>query len=225
MSVRPGRVALVTGGARRIGAAISRRLSREGFLVVLTYRESRKEAETLAREISGRAVYLDLRRPRGFPRLAKLLEREYGRLDLLVHNAAVFPRTPAGSVSPEEWDAVFDVNLRAPFLLTQSLLPLLLRSRDGGAVLFLGDAGARRLRPARIPYCLSKLALEAQARAWGKVLPPGIRAGVVRPGLALIPPGFPRGEWDRLRSLDRPPGPDSPEKVARAVSRFARGRR
>jgi pteridine reductase len=225
MNAPGGRVALVTGGGRRIGAAISRRLSRDGFSVVLTCRESRVDAAALAREIAGKACFLDLRRPRGFPRLARLLEREYGRLDLLVHNAAVFPRTPAGSVSPEDWDAVFDVNLRGPFLLTQSLLPLLRLAPGGGAILFIGDAGAGKLWPVHLPYCLSKLALEAQARAWRRILPPGIRVGIVRPGLALIPPGFPREEWDRLRSLDGPRGPDSPEKVAGAVLRFARGER
>jgi len=225
MTLPGGRVALVTGGARRIGAAISRRLSREGFLVVLTYRRSRGEACALAREIGGRACFLDLLRPGGFARLARLLETNYGRLDLLVHNASVFPRSPIGSVGVTEWDEVFDVNLRAPFLLTQSLLHLLSRGRNGGAILFLGDAGAGNLWPSRIPYCLSKLALEAQARAWRRTLPPGVRAGIVRPGLAMIPEGFPREEWDRHRSLGRRRGPDSPEKVAGAVLRFVRGGR
>ncbi len=223
MTFREGRVALVTGGARRIGAAISRRLSGEGYRVALTYRRSKGEAESLAREISGRAEYLDLRNPREFPRFSRFLDREYGRLDLLVHNAAVFPRTPAGSVTPREWDDVFDVNLRAPFLLTQTLLPLLSRGREGAAVLFLGDSGASRLWSSRIPYCLSKIALESQVRAWKKILPPGVRAGIVRPGLALVPPGFPPEEWERLRSSGRPRGPDSPAKVAAAVLRFARG--
>ncbi len=223
MSAPGRRVALVTGGGRRIGAAISRRLSGVGFSVLITCRGSGTEARELAREIGGKSRFLDLRQPRGFSRLARILETEYGRLDLLVHNAAVFPRTPAGSVSREDWDAVFDVNLRGPFLLTQSLLPLLRRAPGGGAVLFVGDAGAGSLWPAYLPYCLSKLALEAQARAWRRILSPGVRVGVVRPGLALIPPGFPRKEWERLRSLDRPRGPDSPEKVAGAVLRFARG--
>ncbi len=95
------------GGAPfRIGAAISRRLSGVGFSVLITCRGSGTEARELAREIGGKSRFLDLRQPRGFSRLARILETEYGRLDLLVHNAAVFPRTPAGSVSREDWDAV-----------------------------------------------------------------------------------------------------------------------
>jgi pteridine reductase len=225
MSGRGGRVALVTGGGRRIGEAISRRLSREGYLVFLTYRVARREARALAAEIGGKALRLDLARPEGFSRVAGMLAREHGRLDLLVHSAAVFPRAPLGSISPRDWDDVFDVNLRGPFLLTQRLLPLLRRAYGGGAVLFLGDAGARRLWPGYLPYCFSKLALEGQARAWKKLLSPGVRVGIVRPGLALIPEGFPEKTWKALRSREGPGRLDSPEKVAGAVLRFALGGR
>lgn len=218
------RAALVTGGARRIGAAIARRLALGGFSVVVTYRDSRAEAEALAAEIGGKACFLDLETPRGLSRLAGVVEKSYGRLDLLVHNAAVFPRTPVGSVSDREWDRVFAINVRGPFLLTQRLLPLL-RGTPGGAVVFVGDAGARQMWPGYLPYCLSKLALEAQARAWRKVLSPGIRVGIVKPGLALIPAGFPEAAWERLRSQGGRPGIDSPAKVAGAVLRFARGGR
>ena len=223
MSRSGEKVALVTGGGRRIGAAISRRLAREGFTVALTYRASREEASTLAREIGGRAFPLDLLRPSGVLRLRAAIRREFGRLDLLVHNAAVFPRTPVGDVPAREWDGIFAVNLRGPFLLTQALLPLL-RAAPGGAVLFLGDAGAAKLWPGYLPYCLSKIALAHQAAAWETILAPQVRVGVVEPGFALIPPGFPEGEWRRLRSRGGVPGPDTPAKVAGAVLQFVRRR-
>ncbi len=219
------RAAVVTGGARRIGAAIARTLARDGYSVVVTYRESRDEAEALAAEIGGASCPLDLETPRGLSRLAGLVEKRQGRLDLLVHNAAVFPRTPLGSVRERDWDRVFAVNVRGPFFLTQRLLPLLRASPGGGAVVFVGDAGVRRLWPAYLPYCLSKLALEAQARAWRALLAPGVRVGIVRPGLALIPPGFPRDAWERLRRVRGRAGLDSPAKVAGAVLRFARSGR
>ena len=222
MSREGRRVALVTGGGRRIGAEISRRLSRAGFTVILTYRSGRPEAAALAEAIGGRAHFLNLERPERFSRLARTLDEEHGRLDLLVHNAAVFPRTPAGSVSAHDWDSVFAVNLRGPFLLTQALLTLL-RKTQGSAVLFIGDAGAGRLWPSYLPYCLSKLALEEQARALRKILSPEIRVGIVRPGLALIPPGFPEEEWKRLRARGGAGSLDTPGKVAGAVLRFARG--
>jgi NAD(P)-dependent dehydrogenase (short-subunit alcohol dehydrogenase family) len=220
--IRSGeKVALVTGGGRRIGAAISRRLAREGFTVVLTSRASGAQARSLAREIGGRAVPLDLLRPGGIPRLAAMIRREFGRLDLLVHNAAVFRRTPAGEVGARDWDEIFAINLRGPFLLTQAFLPLL-RAAPRGAVLFLGDAGAAKLWPGYLPYCLSKLALAHQAAAWKTILGPPVRVGVVKPGFALSPPGFPEDEWVRLRSRGRVRGPDSPDKVAGAILQFLR---
>jgi pteridine reductase len=221
MTGSSGKVALVTGGARRIGAAVARALAEEGFTVLVTYRASRGEARALAREIGGRACPLDLRNAASIPGLAARVERDAGRLDLLVHNAAVFPRTPAGEVTAAAWDEVFAVNLRGPFLLTQAFLPLLRRS-PGSGVLFMGDAGAGKLWPAYLPYCISKLAGERQAAAWKKVLSPAVRVGVVRPGLALIPPGFSEEAWERLRSREAARGPDTPGKVAAAVLRFAR---
>jgi pteridine reductase len=216
-----GKVALVTGGGRRIGAAISRALARYGYDVLLTYRTGRGEASKLAAEIGGNALPLDLSRPLTFPRFAQRLQRAHGRLDLLVHNAAVFPRTPLAGMVPVEWDNVFAVNLRGPCLLTPALLPLMLRGAGGAGICFVGDAGARELWPAYLPYCLSKIALEAFAAGLAKSAPPGIRVGVVRPGLVLAPPGFPQARWERLRRDARRQGIRTPEGVARAVLRFA----
>jgi pteridine reductase len=217
-----GKVALVTGGGRRIGAAVSRALGKAGYVVVLTYRSSRGEAAAIAREVGGAALPLDLSRPASFRRLAGRIRDSRGRLDLLVHNAAVFPRTPVDALTAAEWDAVFSVNLRGPALLTGALLPLL-RDTRGAGVVFLGDANAGDLWPGYLPYCLSKLALERLARGLRKILAPDVRVGLVRPGFALAPPGFPRDRWERLRAREGRRGIGSPEGVARAVLRFAKG--
>jgi pteridine reductase len=222
MDVEGGKVALVTGGGRRIGAAISRALAKEGYTVVLTYLSARREASVLAAEIGGKALRLDLSRPATFGRLADRLKTAYGRLDLLVHNAAVFPRTPLPTVTPAEWDTVFAVNLRGPCLLTRALLPLLGRGRKAAGICFVGDAGARELWPSYLPYCLSKIALESFAAGLTGTVPAGTRVGVVRPGLVLPPPGFPETRWERLRGGGRR-GIRTPQGVARAVLIFARG--
>jgi len=217
-----GKVALVTGGGRRIGAAVSRALGKAGHEVFLTYRSSRREAAEVAREVGGTALPLDLSRPASFSRFAGRIRDSRGRLDLLVHNAAVFPRTPFDTLSAAEWDAVFAVNLRGPALLTGALLPLL-RGTRGAGVLFLGDANALDLWPGYLPYCLSKIALERLARGLRKTLAPDVRVGLVRPGFALAPPGFPQDRWDRLRAREGRRGIGTPEGVARAVLRFAEG--
>lgn len=220
-----GKVALVTGGSRRIGAAISRALAAAGYEVVLTYRASAREGKSLAALLRGSAVPLDLSRPSTFGRFADRLDRTHGRLDLLVHNAAVFPRTPVGESTPAAWDAVFAVNLRGPYLLTMELLPLLRKGRGDAGVLFLGDANAFELWPGYLPYCLSKLAVDRLAAGLRETLSPDVRVGIVRPGLALRPPGFPTDRWERLRGRKgKGRGIGSPEGVARAVLRFARAR-
>jgi len=218
-----GKVALVTGGSRRIGAAISRVLAKAGYEGVLTYRVSAREGKSLAAKIGGAAIPLDLSRPSTFARIADRLGRKFGRLDLLVHNAAVFSRTPVRETSPAAWDAVFAVNLRGPFLLTRALLPLLRKARGNAGVLFLGDAYAGELWPGYLPYCLSKLAVPSLAAGLRKALSPDIRVGVVRPGLVLPPETFPATKWERLRAEKAGRrGIRTPEGVARAVLRFAR---
>jgi len=218
-----GKVALVTGGSRRIGATISRALAKAGYSVVLTYRSSSSAGRALAADIGGSAVPLDLSRPSTFGAFADRLARAFGRLDLVVHNAAVFPRTPVGEASPAAWDAVFAVNLRGPFLLTRALLPLLRRGPDDAGVLFIGDAFAFELWPGYLPYCLSKLAVDRLAAGLRKALSPGVRVGIVRPGLVLRPDRFPVNRWRRLRAEKAGRrGIRTPEGVARAVLRFAR---
>jgi pteridine reductase len=218
-----GKVALVTGGSRRIGAAISRALAKAGYTVVLTYRGSSRGGRSLAARIGGAAVSLDLSRPSTFGRFGDRLERGYGRLDLLVHNAGVFRRAPVGETTPAAWDEVFAVNLRGPFLLTRALLPLLRKSGGGAGIVFLGDAYAGELWSGYLPYCLTKIAVERLAAGLRKALSPDVRVGIVRPGLALRPPGFPTDRWERLRAgKGKGRGIGSPEGVARAVLRFAR---
>lgn len=223
MTEGEGKVALVTGGSRRIGAAISRALAKAGYTVVLTYRGSSREGRSLAARIGGGAVSLDLSRPSTFGRFGDRLERRYGRLDLLVHNAGVFRRAPVGETTPAAWDEVFAVNLRGPFLLTRALLPLLRKSGSGAGIVFLGDAYAGELWPGYLPYCLTKITVLRLAAGLRKTLSPGVRVGVVRPGLALRPQGFPKERWERLREAKgKGRGIGSPEGVARAVLRFAR---
>jgi len=214
------KIALVTGGGQRIGEAICAALGKAGYIVAPTWLSSRREAEALASEWGGKAFRLDLARPETFRRFVGRLASEYGRLDLLVHNASVFPRTPFASVSSASWDAVFAVNLRGPSFLTRALLPLMSSSPEGAAICFIGDAAAHRLWPSYLPYCLSKIALEAFAKGLEETLSPGIRVGVVRPGLVLPPPGFPKAQWEHLRRRNTK-GIRTVEGVSEAVLQFA----
>lgn len=187
----PRPVALVTGAARRLGAAIARRLHGAGYDVVLHCHRSAADAEALS-------AALDADRPDGtlvlradlaqFDRLPELVAQavgRFGRLDALVNNAAAFFPTPLGGVTPAQWDALFAANVRAPFFLSQAAAPHLKATR--GAILNLSDVYARQPRADLPAYACSKGALEAMTRALAVSMAPEVRVNAIAPGAILWP--------------------------------------
>jgi NAD(P)-dependent dehydrogenase (short-subunit alcohol dehydrogenase family) len=214
-----GRTALVTGGAVRVGRAIALALAGQGCDVAIGYHRSAAAARATERALLAlgvRACRLraDLRDPRAATALVHQAARALGRLDLLVNNAAVFPRTPLGRVRPEHWDAVLAVNLRAPFFCAQAAAALM--RRRGGRIVNVVDTGALRAWPAHLPYTVSKAALAALTRGLAVALAPRIQVNAVGPGLVLPPAGPARTGRRLLRGV--PMGRlGAPEDVAEAV--------
>ena len=133
-----GRVALVTGGARRVGRAISLGLAAAGADIIVNYNESGDDAARTVADIErlGRravAVQADVSDASGIARLVDTARRELGRLDILVNSASLFERTPFADITEAEWDRVLAVNLKGPFLLSQAAAPLL--RADGGGII------------------------------------------------------------------------------------------
>lgn len=194
MSIPP-RVALVTGGARRLGAAIVRALHAAGYAVAVHCRASGDEARALAAELeasrAGSSLVLeaDLARFDALPELVAHTVGRFGRLDALVNNAAAFFPTPAGTVTPAQWDALMAVNLRAPFFLSQAAAPHLAAAR--GAILNISDVYARQPRADLPAYAISKGALEAMTRALAVSLAPDVRVNAIAPGAILWPEELP----------------------------------
>ncbi|MEP0773942.1 MAG: SDR family oxidoreductase [Acidobacteriota bacterium] len=184
------RVALVTGGAVRLGRAIVEELASRGWHVAFTYRHSRQAADDLATGLARRglgveAVAAELADPSTWgPLVAGVLER-HGRLDALVHNAALFPRTPFSELDLATWAALLRVNLEAPVFLTQAAAPALRAAR--GAVVTLLDIHGRFPVRSFLPYCISKAALEGATRALAVELAPEVRVNGIAPGIALFP--------------------------------------
>ena len=146
----PPPVALVTGGARRLGAAIVRRLHASGYAVAVHCRHSAGAAHALAADLeqarpgSSLVVEADLARFDALPELVARTVGRFGRLDALVNNAAAFFPTPFGTVTPDQWDALLAANLRAPFFLSQAAAPApARRARD--------PEHQRRVRASRAP--------------------------------------------------------------------------
>jgi pteridine reductase len=184
-------VALVTGAARRIGAAIARRLHAEGHDVALHYRDSGSDAVALAAELESRrrgSTVLVQAELSGFDRLPELVAAtlgRFGRLDALVNNASAFFPTPFDSTTPAQWDALFAANARAPFFLSQAAAPHLRATR--GAIVNLADIHGERPLAGHAVYGMSKAALLQMTRALALELAPDVRVNAVSPGAILWP--------------------------------------
>jgi pteridine reductase len=184
-------VALITGSAKRIGAAIARTLHAAGYDLALHCRHSREELDALVNELEVArpgSTFIHQADLADFDRLPELIARtvgRYGRLDALVNNASSFHSTPIGSATPAQWDALFAANARAPFFLAQAAAPHLTASR--GAIVNLTDIyGERPLRDHTL-YCMAKAALLMMTKSLALELGPAVRVNAVAPGAILWP--------------------------------------
>jgi pteridine reductase len=187
----PAPVALVTGAARRIGAAIARRLHADGYDLALHYRESADAIGALAAELEAArtgsvlALQADLAEFDRLPELVADTVGRYGRLDALVNNASAFFPTPFGATTPGQWDVLFAVNARAPYFLAQAAAPHLRAAQ--GAIVNLADIHGERPLRGHAVYGMGKAALIHMTRALALELAPQVRVNAVAPGAILWP--------------------------------------
>lgn len=218
-----GTSALVTGAARRIGAAIARELHAAGASVMLHYRGS--DAEARAREAAFNAarpgsvaiVAGDLAEPGGEAALVEATLARFGRLDLLVNNASNFYATPFGSVDPRQWDELMGANLRAPFFLAQAAAPALRPAR--GAIVNIIDIHADRPLAGYPVYSIAKAGLASLTKSLAIELAPDIRVNGVAPGAIAWPDDGQLDPQERERIVGTTPlaRTGSPEDIAQAV--------
>lgn len=219
-SERP--VALVTGAARRIGAAIADALHASGYDLALHCHRSRDELDALiarferARPGSTLALEADLVDVAALAPMVAATHDRFGRLDALVNNAAAFVPTPLGEARPQDWDALFSVNARAPFFLAQAAAPHL--AARSGAIVNLLDIYAETPLPDHAIYCMSKAALAMMTKALARDLAPQVRVNGVAPGAILWPDGG-KSEAEQRRLIERTPlrRTGTPEDVGSTV--------
>jgi NAD(P)-dependent dehydrogenase (short-subunit alcohol dehydrogenase family) len=180
-----GKTALVTGGARRIGRAIALALAHAGADVAITYRTSRSEAEQAAAEIRalgvrGLSLECDVRAEASVQRAIATTTVEFGRLDLLVNNAAIFETAPLENLSLAQWDAIFETNTRGPFLTAREALPHLRAAQ--GRIINIGSMGGLHPWPTHAHYSSSKAALHMLTKSMAKAFAPEVSVNCVAPG-------------------------------------------
>lgn len=213
------RVALVTGGGRRVGRALALALAGRGYDVAIHFHASRAGAEETAdaaRALGVRAELFeaDLARGERPAALVREVVRRFESLDVVVNSAAVMIRQPFGDVTPEDWDAVLDLNLRAPFLVAQEAARHL---REGGVIVNIADLAAFEHWPSYLPHAASKAALVHLTEGLARVLAPRIRVNAIAPGTVLLPEGWDPSSADQLDETTPLGRWGSPDDVVRAL--------
>ena len=214
------RVALVTGGAVRLGRSITLGLAGAGYDVVVHYRSSEGPGRELAGQVEtmGRVAVLtagDLLEPEAATSVVEAARARFGRLDLVVNSAASFQAGSLLDVDADDWDAVMSLNVRAPHLVVRAAAPLLRESR--GSVVNVIDLSAFQPWTAYPAHAVSKAALAHLTRVQARALAPEVRVNAVAPGAVLPPEGESPEQLEKLRSMTPLGHLGDPEDVVRAV--------
>lgn len=216
-----GRVTLVTGAGVRLGRAIALELATAGATVAVHCASSADEAAEVVAAIQsagGQAdsFRLDLSETAALPVLVDQVMHQFGRLDVLVNNAAIFPRTPFETATEADWDRVMAINLKAPFFLAQAAARPM-RAQGAGKIVNLADISAERPWSGYLPYCISKAGIVALTRGLARALAPNIQVTAVAPGAILFPENTSLEEKERLLRAVPLGREGDPSDIARTV--------
>ena len=224
MSKLQGRVALVTGAAKRIGRSLALALAEEGADVAITYRESEAQARKTIEEIRSLGVnaegfHADVRDPGKIKAAVAAVAERFGRLDLLVNNAGLFETASLDAITVEQWDAMFETNTRGPFLAAQAAHSYLKRAH--GRIVNIGSLGGLHPWPTHGHYCASKAALHMLTQTMSRAFAPEISVNCVAPG--MIVNGEVSEDYKHFAEKTPMKRNGTPQDVAAAVLYFATG--
>ena len=226
-----GKVALVTGAAKRIGRSVALRLASEGADVIVNYRSSKEEAGEVVAQISaagrrGIAIQADVAKRADVVAMFAAIEKEFGRLDILVNNAGMFFPAKFEELTEKQWDTILDTNLKSQFLCSQAAAPMLRRSGRGRIINF-ASLGGLLAWPAYTHYCVSKAGVIMLTRCLARALAPEITVNAIAPGTISFPQDSPDIAEDFIRRapLHKTGTPEDIEDavVFLAQSRFITG--
>lgn len=194
-------LAIVTGGAHRLGKAFALSLARMGYSIALHYRGSTDEAEHTVKEIRSLGVdcipiRADLTVPEKIDFLFSLVDEFKSPLKVLVNAAAIMPVGNPYELELQDWDSALDLNLRAPFLLAQEAAKRM--TEGGGLIVNITDIGAQKAWSRYPSYTVSKAALESLTKLLARAFAPGIRVNAIAPGLVLQSDVVTEEQWDKL---------------------------
>jgi NAD(P)-dependent dehydrogenase (short-subunit alcohol dehydrogenase family) len=220
-----GKVALVTGAAKRIGRSVALRLAAEGADVIVNYRSSKTEADDVVAQITamGRrsiGVQGNVAKRSDVLALFATVEKEFGRLDILVNNAGIFFSAQFEQMTEQQWDTILDTNLKSQVLCSQAAAPMLRRSGQGRIINF-ASLGGLLAWPAYTPYCVSKAGVIMLTRCLARALAPEITVNAIAPGTISFSGDAPEIAEDFIRRapLRRTGGPEDIEEAVIFLAR------
>jgi 3-oxoacyl-[acyl-carrier protein] reductase/pteridine reductase len=220
-----GKTVFITGAARRLGKAIALATAQDGANVAFTFRSSASEAKQTLKEIEATgveafALECDLRRPESARKAVENVLKHFRQIDLLINNAGVFETSNIGEITAEQWDEVFAVNVRAPYLVSQSSIPSLRSAR--GRIINMGSLGGEKPWATHAHYCSSKAALHMLTQVMAKALAPEIAVNCVAPGMIDAGAGEKDPEFLQRLAAHTPMKKNGlPQDVVSAVMYFA----
>lgn len=225
MSDLKGKTVLITGGARGLGRHIALAAARAGAQVAFTYLNSVEAADSLSLELTKlsaqyRALRCDVRSQNSVSHAVETVVDKFGTIDVLINNAGLFETMKFEEITEEQWDNIFAVNVRGPFLMSRACTPALRQSN--GRIINLGSLGGEKPWITHAHYCSSKAALHMLTRVMAKALAPEVAVNCVAPG--MIDQGEGKRDSGLLKRLaERAPMKKngSPEDVVSAVMYFA----
>ena len=201
---------LITGAARRIGREIALTLAQSGACILIHYRRSRREAQTLQKEIIRKGAkalvfQADFLKPKNLSeeikRFTNEVYRKAGKVDVLVNNASIFYPTPLSKITEKDWDAFSTVNLKAPFFLSKEIGVRMFKQKSG-KIINLIDSTAENPTAEFLPYGISKAGLLAATRGLAKALAPHVQVVGIGPG-PILPPEFLSGKKIKAQAAAR----------------------
>ncbi len=185
---------LISGGAVRIGRAISMELSKAGSTIFCQYFSSTDSARSLKSKIeeNGGKIHIyqsDLSKHDGIKKTVDEVIRVFKQVDILINNAALFFKTPLGKVTEKDWDMLHNLNLKTPFFLAQAVSHYMLKQKSG-KIINIADAGAETPFPAYLPYSISKAGIINMTKGLAKALAPNIQVNCINPGPVMFPENY-----------------------------------
>ncbi len=220
-------IALITGGAARIGRAIALHLAQKGARIALHYYSNTSQAETTFKElitIQPDSLLLrgDIRQRADWENMRQAILQRWGRIDILINNAAIFYRTPFFDIQDEDWDNFLNTNLKGIFLGSQIMGKVMVEQKSG-KIINIADVSAETIWKDYIPYCVSKAGVLALTRGLAKALAPYVLVNAISPGTVLLAENYDAQEENRL--IERTPLKriGTPEDIARTVEFLIEG--